>query len=351
MDSKRFRKIEKIYQSALEVSAEDRSAFLAEACGEDVELRKEVESLLSFDDPSDKLIKQTPESLAADMFSEPENQDLSGEEFGNFELIKQIGKGGMGTVYLAGDKKLKRKVAIKFLDKKISREPERLRRFMLEAESASALNHPNIITIFEVGETEEANFIATEYIEGETLRERLKRESLKLTEALKIAIQIASALETAHDAGIIHRDIKPDNIMIRPDGLVKILDFGIAKLSRFRLEAEQNPKSETQNPRSTASGVIIGTANYMSPEQARGKSIDERSDIFSFGAVLYLMFGGKLPFEGETPSDIIASILKEEPEALTETDGDFPSELWKIIKKSLEKDREKTLSDSQRDAL
>ena len=338
MDSTKFEEIEEICQAALELLPEKRSAFLEESCGEDIELREEIQSLLSFEKTSDEIINQTPDSLAAEMFSEMRQVDFDGKEIGNYKIISQIGKGGMGTVYLARDKILDRQIAIKFLVQKFSHNKERLRRFMMEAKTASGLNHPNIITIHEIAEIDNHHYIATEFIEGETLRKRLKSKPLKLLTGVEIAIQIASALNVAHEAGIIHRDIKPDNIMIRPDGLVKILDFGIAKLSEQKIDFDS--KDESTIKAMTKPGVIIGTANYMSPEQARGKKVDAQTDIFSLGIVLYLMFTGKLPFEGETPSDIIASLLKETPKPLDEYNEEFPKELKKIVEKALEKEKE-----------
>lgn len=335
MDSAKFQEIEKIYQAALEIPPQMRSAYLTETCGDDDELRKEVESLLSFDTPSDQLISKPPEALAAEMFSEMKQTDFKGKEIDQYEIISQIGKGGMGTVYLAKDKSLGRKIAIKFLDKKLSQDQERLQRFFLEARTASALNQPNIITIYEIGKSDDHHFIATEFIEGKTLREIIESEPPKIKSVVEIAIQIASALKAAHDAGIIHRDIKPDNIMVRPDGLVKVLDFGVAKLSEMEIEDGISIRIETQK------GMIIGTVDYMSPEQAGGEKVDTLTDIFSFGVVLYYMLAGKLPFEGESPSSIIASILTKEPKSLGEFNEKIPSELIKIVKKSLEKEKEK----------
>ena len=335
MDSTKFKEIEKIYQAALEISPEKRRAYLREVCGDDDELRKEVESLLSFDTPSDQLINKTPELLAAEMFSEMKQTDFEGKEIDQYEIISQIGKGGMGTVYLARDKSLGRKIAIKFLDKKFSQDQDRLQRFFLEARTASALNQPNIITIYQIGEVDDHHFIATEFIEGKTLRQIIENEPLKLMSVVEIAIQIASALKAAHDAGIIHRDIKPDNIMVRPDGLVKVLDFGVAKLSEQEFEDGISIRIETQQ------GMIIGTVDYMSPEQAGGEKVDTLTDIFSFGVVLYYMLAGKLPFEGESPSEIMSSILTKEPKSLDEFDENIPAELITIVKKALEKDKEK----------
>ena len=200
---------------------------------------------------------------------------------GHFEIRKLLGVGGMGEVYLAEDTRLERKVALKILPETFAEDAERMRRFIGEAKAASALNHPNILTIYETGEVENTNYIASEYVEGETLRERL-REPLNLKAALDVAAQIASALQAAHGAGIVHRDVKPDNVMIRPDGLAKLLDFGIAKLTEKKTESI-DAEAATAIKARTKTGMLIGTAAYMSPEQARGKTVDARSDIFSFG--------------------------------------------------------------------
>ncbi|MGI8898319.1 MAG: serine/threonine protein kinase, partial [Pyrinomonadaceae bacterium] len=237
----------------------------------------------------------------------------------------------MGEVYLAEDTRLDRKVALKILPQEFAEDKGRMSRFVREAKSASALNHSNIITIYETGETDSTHFIATEFIEGETLHSRLQSKNLSLKSALDIAIQIVSALQAAHSANIIHRDIKPENVMIRADGVVKILDFGIAKLSGAVLSQGRGLNVDEEaataiKPPSTNPGMIIGTPNYMSPEQAKGKEIDARSDIFSFGIVLHEMLTGQRAFEGETPLEIISSILKDEPQPIHQLLPALPSE-------------------------
>ena len=251
----------------------------------------------------------------------------------------------MGEVYLAQDTKLDRKVALKILPPEFAEDKDRMSRFVREAKSASALNHPNIITIYEIGEADGTHYIATEFIEGETLHSRLHSKNLSLKSALDIAVQIGSALQAAHSANIIHRDIKPDNVMIRDDGVVKILDFGIAKLSEAVLsqgrglnidgEAATAIKQPSTNP-----GMIIGTASYMSPEQAKGQEIDARSDLFSFGIVLYEMLSGKQAFGGETPLEIISSILKDDPKPIHQLSPELPREIERIVNKTLRKDRD-----------
>ena len=261
-----------------------------------------------------------------------------GTSFAHYRIVSKIGAGGMGEVYLAEDTKLDRRVALKILPSKFAVDKDRMSRFVREAKSASALNHPNIITIYEINEFEDTHFIATEFVDGKTLNEYAKSDSLKLKSALDAAIQVASALEAAHTAGIIHRDIKPDNVMIRPDGLVKLLDFGIAKLAADNYANEVGAADATTIKISTAPGIIIGTADYMSPEQARGKTVDARTDIFSFGVVLYELLAGKRPFQGENNLDTIGSILHREAASLT--NFQIPDELQKIVEKCLRKNRD-----------
>jgi len=262
---------------------------------------------------------------------------LTSTNFSHYRIVSKLGAGGMGEVYLAEDSRLDRRVALKILPEEFAADAERMRRFVREAKAASALNHPNIITIYEIGEAEKTHFIATEYIEGETLHKWLRSERLNFKDVLDAGIQTASALQAAHNAGIVHRDIKPENVMIRPDGLVKILDFGIAKLTEKKPELIDAEAATTVNG-GTSPGMIIGTANYMSPEQARGREIDMRSDIFSFGVCLYEMLTGRLPFTGENAMDVIGSILHKEPAPIDETAA--PQELRRIVEKCLRKDRE-----------
>jgi serine/threonine-protein kinase len=280
-------------------------------------------------------------------------QLFSGTRLGRYEIRSKIGAGGMGEVYLAHDPQLRRLVALKILPSEFMQSENRLRRFEQEAYAASALNHPNIITIHEIGKTESLHYIVTEYVEGESLRQHMagsasqaapggspmKSAPLKLGEVLDTAIQIASALSAAHAAGIIHRDIKPDNVMLRRDGIAKVLDFGLAKLTATQT-SDIDPEAATRALINTGAGVVMGTASYMSPEQARGLEVDARTDIWSLGVMLYEMAVGRAPFEGATPTEVIARIIEREPAPLTRYSPELPAELARIITKALEKDRE-----------
>src|ERR1051325_8069029 len=261
-----------------------------------------------------------------------------------YRITRKIGSGGMGEVYLAQDMRLNRKVALKVLPAEVVNNRNRLQRFEREAQAASALNHPNIITIHEIAVEGDTHFIATEFIEGETLRSRLRTSRVSIDETLNITIQIAAAVDAAHRSAIVHRDIKPENIMVREDGLVKVLDFGLAKSTENK-PADVDTESPTRAQVTTQAGMILGTAAYMSPEQARGKTVDARSDIWSLGVVLYEMLTGHLPFLGETVSDTIAAILKSEPLLL---DEHTPGELQRIVRKTLQKhddERYQTVTD------
>ena len=261
-----------------------------------------------------------------------------GTRLGHYEILSQIGAGGMGEVYLAEDMRLRRKIALKVLPESVAQNRDSLRRFELEAIAASALNHPNILTVHEFGFEQSTHFLAAEFVEGETLRERLAKQSLTITEALDVTIQIASALHAAHGAGIIHRDIKPDNVMIREDGYVKVLDFGLAKLSEPQTTpSESDPEAQTKMRANTQAGTIIGTVSYMSPEQARGKMIDARTDIFSLGVVLYELVTRQLPFTGETINHTVVAILEKEPAPLSHFVRNVPAELERTIRQALAK--------------
>ena len=263
----------------------------------------------------------------------------SGTKLGRYEIRSLLGVGGMGEVYLAQDNQLRRPVALKLLLPEFTRDEERLRRFKQEAFAASALNHPNILTIYEIGLEGDTEFIATEFIDGTSLREFMTQQQMTIEQVLDIGSQIASALAAAHAAGITHRDIKPENVMVRRDGYVKVLDFGLAKLSEYQ-GLRSDPDAATMQVVKTDPGKVVGTAHYMSPEQARGLGVNEQTDIWSLGVVLYEMATGWLPFQGQTGSDVLASILKTEPLPLRRHSPDIPTALQRIVRKALRKDRE-----------
>jgi eukaryotic-like serine/threonine-protein kinase len=256
-----------------------------------------------------------------------------------YRILAPLGAGGMGEVYLAEDTRLGRKVALKLLPEELTKDPERVRRFIQEAKAASALNHPNIITIYEIGQAGGRDYIATEYIEGETLREKARAERPSLSSALEMASQIASALDAAHEAGIVHRDIKPDNIMVRRDGIIKVLDFGLAKPTDKRTPAEVDNEAATLAKVTTEPGTLMGTAQYMSPEQARGQEVDNRSDLFSLGIVLYEMIAGTVPFAGSSFADTLVSILEKEPPPLSRFSL-VPAGVESLMRRCLAKQRE-----------
>ncbi len=263
-----------------------------------------------------------------------------GTRLGRYQIRSPLGAGGMGEVYLAEDTTLRRLVAIKILPGEYAQIEQRLRRFEQEAFAASSLNHPNIVTIYEIGSESGLHFIATEYVEGESLRQHMHSHQMELREVLDIAIQAASALEAAHQTGIVHRDIKPENIMVRPDGYLKILDFGLAKLAMDVETLATDTEASTQLLVRTEPGLVMGTINYMSPEQVRGTEVDARTDIFSLGVVLYEMLAGRRPFAGDTRSDVLAAVLMVEPKPLEKVFPDLPGELNRIVIKALKKNRE-----------
>ena len=264
----------------------------------------------------------------------------------HYRILAQLGAGGMGEVYLAEDTNLDRKVALKLLPAQFTQDEDRVRRFVQEAKAASALNHPNIITIYEIGETDGTHYIVTEFIEGETLRRRIEHSRMTTQQALDVSTQIASALSAAHAAGIVHRDIKPENVMIRPDGYVKVLDFGLAKLTE-----QPSLSTDTSAPTvarvDTHPGMVMGTVSYMSPEQARGQTVDARSDIFSLGVVIYEMLAGRTPFQGGSAADVFVSILEKAPVPLAHISAEVPPELERIVFKCIEKDRERRYASAQ----
>jgi serine/threonine protein kinase/Tfp pilus assembly protein PilF len=336
MKAERWKQVNDLFQSAVERAPGERAAFLDEACHGDEGLRREVESLLTSYERAENFIELPAFKVAPELVTNAKAGALVGKVIGHYRIESLIGVGGMGEVYLARDERLGRKAALKLLPDSLTTEETQLSRFKNEARSASALNHPNILTVYEIGAEGNRQFIATEFIEGITLRASLARGRIMPHAALEIAVQVASALAAAHEAGVVHRDIKPENIMLRPDGYAKVLDFGIAKLT------EQRPASgghtvETTPMLQTRAGLVLGTAHYMSPEQARGQKVDARTDIWSLGVVLYEMVGGNPPFRGETPSDCIASILTTEPPPLSGVLPDVLLKLESILQKALRK--------------
>jgi len=263
-----------------------------------------------------------------------------GTRFDRFEVLSLLGVGGMGEVYLAQDTRLRRKVALKILPSQFTASADRLRRFEQEAYAASSLNHPNLVTIFEIGNVDGAHFMAHEYIDGQSLWDRLKQELLPLQDALDIAVQIATALNAAHEAGIVHRDIKPQNVMLRRDGIVKVLDFGLAKLAEQQRATEVDSQAATLAKITTDPRAVMGTPQYMSPEQARGQKADARTDIFSLGVVLYEMITGQPPFDGVNAIEVMGAILKTEPAPLRRHVTDVSPQLEHIVSRALRKDRD-----------
>src|SRR6266513_1285061 len=338
MTPARLQRVEEIFHAALDQEPDRVGAFLDAACEGDELLRRKVEALLASLQRAGAFI-ETPVAGIATRITENGQADLLiGRTIGHYKISEQIGTGGMGEVYLATDMTAGRKAALKLLPTRFTSDAERLKRFQQEARALVGLNHPNILTVYEIGEDHSTHYIASELIEGETLRQRLLRGRMELSEAVDVAIQVASALAAAHDSGIVHRDIKPENIMLRPDGYVKVLDFGIAKLAEQEVPVNM-PRDEALLLVETNLGSILGTVRYMSPEQACGAQVDATTDIWSLGAVLYEMATGHAPFTGDTPREVMSSILEKEPPPLTSHIKQTPAELRQIIGKALRKGR------------
>ncbi len=328
MTSEQWQRVKVLFEEALECVPTERSAFLAKACIDDELVRQEVESLLVAHE-DDLTFMNEP---VGNLILSDKPVLTTGQRFGHYDEISLLGEGGMGQVYLAVDTRLGRKVALKLLPTSYKDDADRSLRLEQEARAASALNHPNIVTIHEIGETDSVHFMATEFVDGETLRVHITSARMTVGEVLEVAGQIASALQAAHEAGIVHRDIKPENIMVRRDGVVKVLDFGLAKLTP-QTGSQPAIKSVVQ----THAGVIVGTVAYMSPEQARGQSLDPRTDVWSLGVVLYELVTGRAPFIGDKPSAVITSITDDDPPPLN--DAETPAELGRIITKALKKEK------------
>src|SRR5205809_5308558 len=303
MTPARLQTIEEIFHAALEQAPDQVGAFLGTVCEGDELLRRKVDALLASRQRADSFIETSAVGLATRIIQNGQADLLVGQTIGHYELCARIGAGGMGEVYLATDITAGRKAALKLLPTRFTGDAERLKRFEQEARAVVGLNHPNILTIYEIGEDHSTHYIASELIDGQTLRQRLTRGRIEVGEAVEVAIQVASALAAAHETGIVHRDIKPENIMLRPDGYVKVLDFGIAKLAESAFAKAAADGAGLMTLVETSLGSILGTVRYMSPEQARGAQVDKRTDVWSLGVVLYEMVTGHPPFTGESPGE------------------------------------------------
>lgn len=334
MQAERWQDCLEIFSEAVERPHNARAALLERSCNGDKELRQKVELLLKYHDESGDFLS-TPAFASAPELLIDDPLTLVGQHLGHYRIDALLGIGGMGVVYLAFDERLGRKIALKLLPHSVLSDEGRLKHLKREAQTASALNHPNIMTIHEVGEIDSTHYITTEFIEGSTLRKRMNGASIPPGEALEIAMQIASALSVAHAAGIVHRDIKPENIMLRPDGYVKVLDFGIAKFSHH---GESFPAAIVDGIDLTIlRGKVLGTARYMSPEQAQNQAVDARSDLWSLGVVLYEMLSAHPPFQGEMPTDVIAEVMQKHPKSLQERAPEIPPALQRVVERALQK--------------
>src|SRR5262249_52744785 len=338
MTPARLQTTEEIFHAALDQEPDQISTFLDRACGGDELLRRNVEALLASHQQAVSFIETPAASFATRIIQNGQADLLVGHTIGHYKLSERIGAGGMGDVYLAIDIIAGRKAALKLLPAHFTSDAERLKRFQQEARAVVALNHPNILTVYEIGEDHSIHYIASELIEGETLRQRLKRGPKQLNEAVDIAIQVAGALAAAHQSGIVHRDIKPENIMLRPDGYVKVLDFGIVKLAEQELPITM-PRDEALLLVETNLGSILGTARYMSPEQAGGAQVEKSMYVGSLGLVLCKRVPAQVPFTADTPREVMSAPLKKEPPPLTHNVAHAPAELQQIISKTLRKDR------------
>lgn len=345
MTPERWEQISRIFNNALSLNGEERSAYVAGECGVDQTLKSEVEKLIAAHENAnaDRFIDGMAAEAAAPLLLdeddlEPPRKALTeGQQFGSYVILDALGAGGMGEVYLARDTRLDRTVALKVLAHEIAQDQRRMQRFRQEAKVASSLNQPNILTVFEFGEVEGLTFLATEFIDGQTLRDYLHGKRLKLGEILDIGIQVLAALDAAHEAHIVHRDMKPENVMIRHrDRVVKVLDFGLAKPGEKKSSTIKSEASEAATEFKTAPGMIVGTIRYLSPEQARSGLIDERTDIWSTGVMMYEMVAGVTPFSGVTSSHTIVQILEKDPVPLSKL-CNAPPELERIVAKAMAK--------------
>lgn len=334
----RWQRIKAVFDSAQSCAPAERASFLEQACGDDESVRREVESLLAADASNEDFLSTPAHEFAAGMLAEEEPEFAPGQQIDRYTILATLGFGGMGEVYLARDGRLGRRIALKLISADFARDETRVRRFEQEASAALLINHPNVCVIHEIGITQDGrHFIAMEHVEGMTLRERMTLKQLQPAEALQVAVQVAAALEAAHAAGVVHRDIKPENIMRRPDGFIKVLDFGLAKLNEEVSQPQDFREASTAKLR-TEPGMRMGTVRYMSPEQLREAPVDERTDIWSLGVVLYEMVTGNTPFAAPTRNDTIALILAKQSPELTFAD-ELPLKFQQVIRKALAKDR------------
>src|SRR5262245_55269105 len=338
MDAKRWKQIKEVYDRALDLSGDERAGFLAEACAADPELHAEVDSLLRAHEQAGSFLDEPVRELAAESMTACQGEGLVGKALGHYQIEGLLGRGGMGEVYSAQDTRLNRMVALKILPAGVATDQDRMRRFTREAKAASALKHPNVATIYDIGDHDGTSFIAMEYIEGQTLAAKMSERPLEIVEIVEIAIQVSDALGEAQSKGITHRDIKPSNIMLTPRGQVKVLDFGLAKITMPEWQAVS---SDISTASWTETGVVIGTAPYMSPEQALGQEVDHRSDIFSLGVLMYEMTSGCRPFTGANATEIIDRILHAQPEPIVRFNEHAPAELERIVNQCLDKERER----------
>ena len=344
MTPERWKKVEQLYHAALEREESQRAAYLHEVCAGDNALQREVESLLAQESRAEQFLETPALDVAAKVLAEHQSQSsLVGQQLGSYKIVSLLGAGGMGEVYQAQDSKLSRDVAIKVLPAAFAHDAERLARFQREARMLASLNHPNIATIHGLEQSDGVHYLVMELVLGHTLAEHVSAGALKIEEALKLGGQIAEALEAAHEKGVIHRDLKPANVKVTPEGRVKVLDFGLAKA--FAGDGGMDlSNAPTLTAMGTEEGRILGTPAYMSPEQARGKPVDKRTDIWAFGCVLYEMLTGKEAFRGETVSDTIAAVLEREPDWKVVPTA-TPAKVQNLLHRCLEKNVNRRLRD------
>ncbi|HEX9002084.1 MAG TPA: protein kinase, partial [Blastocatellia bacterium] len=339
MTPERYQQVGKLFDEALEYGVEERAAFLKQAAGDDADLRIEVEKLLAHQVESAEFLSRPAMKVAAALLVQNQPSATVGQQFGHYRILSLLGAGGMGEVYRARDTRLDRAVALKVLPASFANDPDRLRRFEREAKAAGMLNHPNILTVHDIGTHNGLPYIVTELLEGEELRTQLRRGALPLHKALQYAQQITQGLAAAHEKGIVHRDLKPENLFVTTPGPIKILDFGLAKLKPAVTQLKGNSENSTQFRQEslTSPGIVLGTIGYMAPEQVRGEESDHRSDIFAFGTILYELLSGQRPFSGESAVEVMHAILKDEPPELSLTNGRSSPALIQIVQRCLEK--------------